>query len=271
MKLETPRAVLGCGWTQAKQLTIGLFVLATLGVESWALTTDNPYSAIANRNAFALKPPVVVTNAPTTPEVAPAGIELQGITTILGKPQVFLKIKQPPRPPKPAEDLSVVLEAGDREGDVQVISIDAAAGLVRLENRGAALALNMQDNAATPTAVPVAAPPVPGLALPRPAGMPAPAGVIPTAKASSGGVSTTTVGGAASGASRAANIPTLPSRNVRAGGTALGGGTAQNQPETPPLSALEQAALMEIERERTRKLVEEGKYPPLPPIPGMQQ
>jgi hypothetical protein len=225
-----------------RRVPLGLATSVVLASTAFALITDNPYSAIANRNAFALKPPVVVTNAPTTPEVAPAGIELQGITTILGKPQVFLKIKQPPRPPKPAEDLSVVLEAGDREGDVQVISIDAAAGIVRLENRGAQLALNMKDNAATPTAAPLAAPPVPGLALPRPAG------VIPTAKASSGGVSTTTIG----------NTPTVPTRAMRS-----------NQPMTPAEDRVfreTQVALIEVERELHK---DNPKYPPPPPTPAM--
>jgi hypothetical protein len=233
---------------------LGLATSVVLASTAFALTTDNPYSAIANRNAFALKPPVVVTNAPTTPEVAPAGIELQGITTILGKPQVFLKIKQPPRPPKPAEDLSVVLEAGDREGDVQVLSIDAAAGLVRLENRGTALALNMKDNAATPTAAPVAAAPIPGLALPRPAGLPAPAGVIPNANpAAPGGVSTTTIGGN-TGTAAANN---LPARNIRSG---LNPGTAQTAQPVRELSAEEGAALLEINRKAN-----EGRGLPFPP------
>jgi hypothetical protein len=251
------------------QFGLVLSLAIILAGPALALTTDNPYSAIANRNAFALKPPVVVTNAPTTPEVAPAGIELQGITTILGKPQVFLKIKQPPRPPKPAEDLSVVLEAGDREGDVQVLSIDAAAGLVRLENRGAALALNMKDNAATPTAVPVAAAPIPGLALPRPAGLPAPAGVIPNANpAAPGGVSTTTIGGSPAG-NTSGRIPTLPSRNVRAGaGTASAPGVPN---DARRLSLEEQMALIAIEKERTRDAVNAGKMPPLPPIPGLPE
>lgn len=237
-----------------------------------ALTTDNPYSAIASRNAFALKPPVVVTNTATTPEAAPAGIELQGIHTILGKPQVFLKIKQPPRPPKPAEDLSVVLEAGEREGEVQVISIDAAAGIVRLENRGTALALNMKDNAATPTAAPVTAPAVPGLTLPRPPGLPAPAGVIPQprpAPTAPGGVSSTTIGGASARSASSRTVPALPSRNVRAGA-----GTASTQSipnDARRLSLEEQMALIAIEKERTREAVNAGKMPPLPPIPGLPE
>jgi hypothetical protein len=215
-------------------------VTSLVALPALALTTDNPYSAIANRNAFALKPPVVITNTTTTPEAAPAGIELQGIHTILGKPQVFLKIKQPPRPPKPAEDLSVVLEAGEREGEVQVISIDAAAGIVRLENRGTPLALNMKDNAATPTAAPITAPP-PGSGLPRPAGLPAPAGVIPNPTAAApGGVSTTTIGG-----STAAN--NLPSRNIRSGMNPGGANTPTGRP-VRELSVEEGAALLEVNR-----------------------
>jgi hypothetical protein len=237
---------------------LGLVTSLVLASTALALTTDNPYSAIASRNAFALKPPVVVTNAPTTPVVAPAGIELQGINTILGKAQVFLKIKLPARPPKPPEDQSVVLEAGQREGDVEVISIDAAAGIVRLKNRGDELALNMKDNAATPVAAPITAPPVPGLGLPRPAGLPAPAGVIPNANpaAASGGVSTTTIG-ANRGVVGANNQPNLPARNIRSG---LNPGTAQTAQPVRELTAEEGAALLEINRKAN-----EGRGLPFPP------
>jgi hypothetical protein len=227
---------------------LGLATSLVLASTTLALTTDNPYSAIASRNAFALKPPVVVTNAPPTPLIAPAGIELQGINTILGKAQVFLKIKLPARPPKPPEDQSVVLEAGQREGDVEVISIDAAAGVVRLKNRGDELALNMKDNAATPVAAPITAPPVPGLGLPRPAGLPAPAGVIPPARANAGGVSTTTIG----------TPSTVPTRAMRS-----------NQPMTPAEDRVfreTQVALIEVERELHK---DNPKYPPPPPTPAM--
>jgi hypothetical protein len=225
---------------------LGMATSLVLASTALALTTDNPYSAIASRNAFALKPPVVVTNTPTTPVVAPAGIELQGINTILGKAQVFLKIKLPARPPKPPEDQSVVLEAGQREGDVEVISIDAAAGVVRLKNRGDEMALNMKDNAATPVAAPIAAPPVPGLTLPRPAGLPAPAGVVPPARANAGGVSTTTIGAPS----------TVPTRAMRS-----------NQPMTPAQDRAfreTQVALIEVERELHR---DNPNYPPPPPTP----
>jgi hypothetical protein len=246
---------------------LGLATSLLLAPIALALTTDNPYSAIASRNAFALKPPVVATNTPTTPVIAPAGIELQGIHTILGKAQVFLKIKLPPRPPKPAEDQSVVLEAGQREGDVEVISIDPAAGVVRLRNRGDELALNMIDNAATPTAAPIAAPALPGLTLPRPPGLPAPAGVIPRPTPTvpaPGGVSTTIGGNPVANTAAAANSMSMPTRNIRSGlnsaGTAGAAGTAQTARPVRELTAEEGAALLEINRKAN-----EGRGLPFPP------
>jgi hypothetical protein len=239
---------------------LGLATSLVLASTSLALTTDNPYSAIANRNAFALKPPTPVITTPPEPVIAPVGIELQGIHTILGKPQVFLKIKQPARPPKPPEDQSFVLSAGEGEGEVEVISIDVTAGVVRLKNRGEELALNMKDNSATPTAAPVSVPAAGG--LPRPPGvpgLPAPAGVIPSANPRpAAGVSTTSIGGAPSAT---AGATTLPARAMRSG-LNPGGATANPQTGRPvrELTAEEGAALLEINRKAN-----EGRGLPFPP------
>jgi hypothetical protein len=223
-----------------------------------ALTDQNPYGAIPGRNVFSLKaPPISV--ATNTPTATPApGIELQGFSTILGRPQVLLKLKVAAKPPEPAKDKAVVLDVGAREGDVEIVSMDAYAGTVTLKNQGSLVSLNLKDNAAKPTAGPALTPPA---GFKPPGGIPAP---TPSASATpnSGGASVATMGG----------TPALPTRNLRSGnptagtvgggpggtpGGVLGGvaGTSGNSGSTPQaqqpqreLSAEEGAALLEINR-----------------------
>jgi hypothetical protein len=227
--------------------------LTTFVNSGFALTEANPYSPIVGRNVFALKPPTPVNNTPVAPVIAAPGIELQGITTILGRPQVLLKIKLPPRPPEPAKDQSFVLDVGQREGDVEVLSIDMASGTVQLKNQGNDLALNMKDNASKPTAGPA----LPGAIMPpvnqMPGLIPAPA---PVPNAGASGASVTTIG----------SPSTLPTRALRGNPTGPGmagagnTGMGQNQPQQRELSAEEGAALLEINRK-----LHEGKGLPFPP------
>ncbi len=236
-----------CGLGLVLSLGAGAIMVANTG---FAITENNPYSPIVGRNVFALRPPTPVVNTPTTPVVPPSSIELQGITTILGRPQVLLKIKSPAKPPAPASDQSFVLDVGQREGEVEVVGIDMLAGIVRLKNQGSDLALNMADDAAKPAAGPV----LPGATVPPSSKTP---GMIPPPLPAAGGRTATQ----RSNQGNQPTLPTLPSRALRSG-------SGNNTPQAP-ISAEHQGALMEVERERTRDLVREGKYPPLPPLPGM--
>ncbi len=242
------------------RLSVVLLSGVALGSASaLALTEGNPYAAISGRNVFALKPPTpppVVD--PGKNNAPPPNIELQGFTTILGRAQVLLKIKLPARPPEPAKDRSVVMDVGQREGDVEVLEMDAYAGVVKLKNQGNPVSLNLKDNGSKPAAGPaLVAPalPAPPGTLPRPTALPAPA--APGAA--------TTFGGAAAPTSPGANLPT---RSIRSGGLGSTGGgvstpvTPQNDVRNLPLDA--QIALIEVERERTREAVEAGKMPPIP-------
>jgi hypothetical protein len=161
-----------------------------------AVTENNPYSAISGRNVFSLRPPPAIVATNTAPVTPAPGIELQGFTTILGRPQVLLKVKVPPKPPEPAKDHSLVMDIGQREGDVEVISMDAYAGTVNLKNQGNLVSLNLKENAAKPAAGPaISAPSM----LPKPGSIPPPPGANPATPASGGG------------------IP-LPTRSLRSGG-----------------------------------------------------
>lgn len=216
-------------------------------VSSFALTENNPYAAIGGRNVFALKPPAAVTNISNAVVTAPAGLELQGFTTILGRPQVLIKMKVPPRPPEPAKDRSLVMDVGQREGDVEIVEMDTRAGIVKLKNQGNLVSLNLKDNSSKLTS---------GPALPMPA-MTAPAGMIPppasgTPAPGGGGVSTSTMGGSSSGGAG------LPTRSIRTPGgvpqaSSGYGNSGGNNANISNLSREEQAAMILANKEKWRQ------------------
>ena len=264
MKRASPLWTLNLGRPLAiyRSWTLALLPAAVLTTSAVAFTADNPYSTIVERNAFALKPPTPPAVV-TPPAPAASNVELRGITTLLGRPQVLLNFKMPGKPPEPPKDRSLVMDVGQREGEVEVLEINPASGSIRIRNQGNELAMNLKDNAPKPQFAPgLAAPglPAPGAppALPSPGGVPAPA-------ASASGMST--MGG--SGSSSPTPRPALPSRNLRSGSTDAGAvgataATAANDARSLPLEA--QMALIEVERERTKDAVSAGKMPPLPPI-----
>ncbi len=130
--------------------TLGLVAITT---GAPALTSDNSYQVIAQRNVFALKSRLPDTNPPIKVELP--NIKLQGITTILGRRQVLGKVLAKP----PAKEESFVLSEGERQGEVEVVSIDEDTRTVTLKYGGMPMTLTMKDDAVEfPAAgVPVAA------------------------------------------------------------------------------------------------------------------
>ena len=174
-----------------------------------ATVEGNPYSAIVVRNAFGLKPLPNPADLIKTPEPVSADIKLQGITTILGRAQVLLSVKPPAQPGKAVSEQSLMLNEGQREGDVEVLSINAAQRTVSLKNGGTSLTLNMKDDAEKP---------VPGASIPtavHPLGRGIP-GVLPAipghptvpAVGSAGGGTTTFGGSSAQNISAFGSTPT---------------------------------------------------------------
>lgn len=187
------------------QTSIQVAALLFLAFSSFALTENNPYSAISGRNTFALKPPPPLNPVNVLPPPPPPNITLQGISTILGRAQVLLKVKIAPKPPEAAKELSLVMDVGQREGEVEVMEIDAANGAVKIRNQGTELSLNMKDNADKPLGGPAmpAFPIVPAMTIPGLAPMtPPPAQVLPTVP----------------GVAAPAMIPTRPVRAVEGAG-----------------------------------------------------
>ncbi len=172
-----------------------------------AAVAANPYEAIVGRNVFGLKPPTINTAPPPPVAAAATTIKLQGISTILDRRQVMLKVNTAARPPEPAKEQSYLMIEGQREGEIEVLEIDATTGTVKIKNSDTPLSLNMKDDAVKPAVGaalpgPVVPPPLsaqlPGLPAPANPGLPVPGGAA----------SVTTIGGGAR---------TLPTRTLRSG------------------------------------------------------
>lgn len=236
--------------------------LALLATPALALTDDNPYAAIVGRNAFALKPPPRPEDINKPPPPVTSEIKLQGISTILGRKQVIMKVKTPARAPEPAKDQSIMLGEGEREGEIEVLEINAVEGVVRLKNgENPPQTLTMADNSEKPS--PGAVPPAgasPGLPgrIPLPGGVPPPAPAVSPMTSHSGGASVTTFGGTGnSTAVAASSSPTIPTRTLRT--SAGAGGTANSQAQRD-LSPEEATILLEANRK-----INEGRGLPFPP------
>lgn len=126
---------------------ISLLLFAGLGFCSGAVATteSNPYQAIVTRNVFGLKdplPPPMVEQAKPAPKLI-----LTGITTI-GKTRALLKASpaQPQLGGQPGGEESFILGEGERQGDVQVVSIDPALGKVTLNLGGESVTVGFVDN-----------------------------------------------------------------------------------------------------------------------------
>ncbi|HYL95726.1 MAG TPA: hypothetical protein VET69_07975, partial [Terriglobales bacterium] len=135
--------------------------------------SDNPYQGIVARNVFLLKPP-----PPPVPieeaKPPPPKVFLTGITSILGNKRALLKTPAPPAKPgqPPQGEQSYILTEGQREGDIEVVSIDEKAGTVKINNGGTLYVLNFDKDGQKPSAGLM-----PGGA--QPPGIPTPGGVAP--------------------------------------------------------------------------------------------
>ena len=250
----------------------------TLCAAANAATSDasgSPYQGVVVRNVFGLKPPP----PPPDPEATkppPPKIFLQGITTFGGIKRALLKAQMPAKPGEPpkTDQSSFILAEGQREGDIDVLEIDAKEGTVKVNNFGTITTLDFKHNgiqqaAAAPGA---SAAPRPGGGLPAPGANPfTPAGgaqSIPTTRPMRLPLPT----GAAASPASGGGTPSLA-----LGGTSVplyGSTPAQAQlqpqataPPTSQLSAEEQFLIVEANREQQKLLGLDKKLPPLPPTP----
>ena len=146
------------------RLMAGLIAVMVAGSAAFAIGDTgeaNPYQAIVARNVFGLKDPPPPPAPPEQPKPA-IKLSLQGITDILGRKQVLIKVQVPAKPPEPAKEVSLVLSEGEREEDVEIVSIDRDGGVVKILNGTTPDTLTLKDDASAPT---VGVAPVPVSAL----------------------------------------------------------------------------------------------------------
>ena len=179
-------------------LVAGCLGLSTT-LTALAESKPSPYQGIIERNPFGLKPPPEPPPpAPTTPVVPPAKVVLTGIHSMFGPPRALVEITET-EAGKAAEIRRPILKEGERDGSVEIVSIDLENSLVKIRNSG------IETNLTFPVAKAVgAAPATPasGGFVPPHAGAPGavPAAPINTTAASSAGHGSgvTIVGGASS-------------------------------------------------------------------------
>ncbi len=257
---------------------LGAALAAGWSFPARAEVKDNPYQIIIERNPFGLRPippppPPPTTEAPTPP---PLGVNLTGITTLLGPPKVFLELTDAQT--KKVERPSALLE-GETFKAITVVSIDAENNRVKIKNGDAESWLDFDKNGVKPggggAPAPVPHPGFPG-AKPPMAGVPVPGGAAPAVAdpTGRGGL----VGGYTAPAAApptynpgaVASVPGLPPRTVRTDGAGLIGGTGTAPaaaPATPASSVMTPAqaqAIIEARREQLRLQGSPaaGIYPP---------
>jgi hypothetical protein len=149
---------------------LAAFALCAAANAVTANSSGSPYQSVVERNVFGLKPPP----PPPDPEAnkpPPPKMFLQGITTFGGIKRALLKTQMPAKPGEPPKgEQSFVLAEGQRDGDIEVLEIDAKGGTVKVNDFGMIATLDFEHNGIkTVTAAPVAG------AVPHPAGgFPAP-------------------------------------------------------------------------------------------------
>jgi len=178
-----------------------LFVVAVFFASSAIATTDSPYQSIVDRNIFGLRPPPPPpSNEPPKPPIPP--ITLTGITTILGKKLAYMLIQLPPKPGEQAKPgpTSFTLSEGERDGEIEVVSIDDKNGSVKVSEFGTITNVTFGKLPSTP-----APPTVAG----GPGGIPSPNPLAP-------------------GGGTQRSIPGLPARTLRLGNNPGAGNNAGN-------------------------------------------
>jgi len=100
----------------------------------WADARPNPYSSIADRNPFGIKPPPPPPVVTPPEVVAPqAKVVLTGVTSMFGPPRALLEITES-EPGKGPVVSKRILREGDRDGSIEVLAIDVGNTSVRIRN-----------------------------------------------------------------------------------------------------------------------------------------
>jgi hypothetical protein len=219
---------------------------------------NNPYAPIILRNVFSLNPATNIEAGASQVEPPPK-ITLNGIMSILGKWQALFKVAVPAKPGQPAKDVSYILSEGQRQDDIEIVQIDDKNSLVTFNNHGVVQELPLAKANASSSGAP-AAPPAPG-------GRPAPAQNFSPGSSGAGssignripnrfGTRSTTGGPSAAQNRSPGTDGSLPLTTVPTRGGAYG------QQSQAAGAILEQAVLLEMQRERFKGTPAEAIIPP---------
>lgn len=264
--------------------TLAGLALCTAANAVTSESSGSPYLGIVERNVFGLKPPPPPPD-PAANKPPPPKIFLQGITTFGGVKRALFKAQMPPKPGEPPKgEQSFILAEGQRDGDVEVVAIDAnPPGSVKVNAFDTIITLDFEHNGIkTTTAAPGPGPaPRPGVGIPppgapganpftpaggaqpfstaRPMRQPLPNG--PAASSAYGGATPVYATGNAGGTSgMTVGGTSVPIYNSTPAQTQVAA-----QPATSQMSAEERFLMVEAYRERMKQLGQQ--VPPIPPTP----
>lgn len=218
-------------------------MLASAG---WAVSGDvqmASYQQINDRNAFSLKPipPPPDPNAQVVTQQV--NITFTGITSYQGVKKAYFRI---PDGTKPGQFLYPTIREGERDGALEVVSINDKSGTVTIKNAGTPMTLDFETHGnKIPGAMAMVAPPpgAPGLpnVRPLPGGAATPMTSVPPNTQ----------------AQPSASMQGIPSRPMRT--------TMQNQQSQPQATYESAVVNMEIQRALHTDKISSGEMPPLPP------
>ena len=110
------------------------------------VSADSRYAPIVERNVFGLKPMPPPVDTSKDAEPPPSNITLTGIITLGGKRALMTTPPTGGKPGVPATPESYILKEGERQGSIEVISIDEVNFVVKVRNAGQEQTLDFKNN-----------------------------------------------------------------------------------------------------------------------------
>jgi len=245
---------------------IALWLAAGLALNAGAraddlASADNPYAPIVTRNIFGLNP--VQADEPVGDP--PPKIMLKGIMSANGNSQALYTVAGTGKPGQPSKDQSYILSEGQGQDDVEVMHINDKAGLVTFNNHGTVQEIPLANAPVIATSGAGSGGPVSRPGFERPMGRRTGGG---TAAAETGPGIPRRGSAGRPNRSRGNDANQNPDASIPGGGPPVGGGlsvdslmspplrtsdaNASTQPNPNPLTAEENATLIEVQREMYR-------------------
>ena len=207
----------------------------------WGVSGDvqmASYQQINERNAFSLKPlPPPGPDPATLAATQQVNITFTGITIYQGVKKAYFRL---PDGTKPGQFVYPTIREGERDGVLEVVTINEKSGAVTIKNAGTPMTLNFEANGNKAVGSMAMVAPPPGVAA-LPGAAPVPNAMIPPNTA----------------AQPSPGMQPMPARPVRSNNV----GPSSPMPQ---VSYEAHVINMEIQRAATADKVTRGEVPPLP-------